>query len=169
MATLVKRKQTERKERLTKKELAKMTQRLDYALIFMIVWSESKKRMVVRARVFYYLTLFYKVSYNNVFFVASTTDRQPLFMLSSGLVGYKHSKKTSDLALRAGMQLFFEKIRLLGFVAVHLYLNAHGSKLFLFIKELKKFLKEQPYCLLLWVDLPSSLPLNGTKRPRRVL
>lgn len=146
-----------------------MLKRLDYALIFKYSWCKEKQQLVIKARVFYYLTLSYKVSHNNLFVVLSTTRKQPVFMLSSGLVGYKHSKKTTELALRALTQSLFEKIQILGFVTVHLYLYAHGSMLFKFLKELKDFLSTDPRCFILWVDFPTALPLNGTKRPRRIL
>lgn len=138
-------------------------------VVVLSFYHQSKRRVVVKVQVFFYLTVVYKVTFNNVFGIITTTNGHPVYTLSAGLLHYKNSKKTTDLALRAIVQTLTDKIKNFGFSVLHLKLNCHGSQLRTFMFELKKFLTKHKVCLLFWVEARTFLPLNGTKGPRRVL
>lgn len=153
-------------------EKAQKWQHLKDSLDTVVVMSfsrQSKKHVVVKVRVFFYLTVIYKVTFNNAFGIITTTKGHPVYMLSAGLLHYKNSKKTTDIAYRAIVQTLTNKIKNFGFSVLHLKLNCYGSQLRTFMFELKKFLTKNKVCLLFWVEARNFLPLNGTKAPRRLL
>lgn len=163
---------TEKEKKILKEKQAKLRRlkaRLDYTTIFLFDWDEEEQKIVIKAQVFYYIVLTYKSTFNNIFAVISSSHRQPVYFLSSGMLKYKNSKKTTDLALRAITTKLFAKIKLLGYTAVHIYLKSYGKRMRLFFFELKDFLRQTRWCLLLWIEIVNFAPLNGCKRPRRVL
>ena len=114
--------------------------KIDFALVFTVKKKEGICYCTLK--VFYFFILTFKLTFNNIFFTLTSSKGAPFLFLSAGLLSLRNSQKTTPLATRAISIRLFELLMPLGFALISINITGFGTRLRVFLMELRTFIKQ---------------------------
>lgn len=145
----------------------KIVSKLERAVMLSV--KKKKGKCFCSLKAFRFCNVVFRLTTNNAHLVLTRSTGEPVFFVTSGLVGFKNSHKSTPLATRVLSLSFFESIQSTENLLVHVHMLGYGGRLRVFFSELRAFFRASPQTKLMWVSSIERLPLNGCRAVRRVL